>query len=510
MSSSSPLSRFIYAALVTSLAACGGGGGGGDNTSGNNAPVATADSFTAQFNATITIDAATGVLSNDTDADADTLNATPSTQPSNGILNLSGDGSFTYTHDGSATTSDSFTYVASDGNGGLDTATVTLTINSPPVASLFCDNSSINANFNGDLATVVSDPDGDSNFGFSLVSGPTNGNNVTLDATGQFTYEPDDDFRGTDIFTYTVDDLNGGVTTGTVQLIVGETRIMPLGDSLTRGTGEDGGEPTEDPAPGNRKGYREFLYEELTSNGFAVDFVGTWAEGSGFDNDHEGHGGIRADEIAMGDLDPPGQGTSVPLPPPDDEIFFPGIRNALNDLNNGNIADSNNTPPPDIILLHIGTNDIAPPNSESPGQIAGDINNILAEIQAYEDSPTGNPITVILARIVGNRDTDPLTTNDLVQQTAVNDAIVDMAQTRIDDGDNIIIVNMEGLTTAANIFNDTSGLHLTEEGYEAMADIWLRPLTGTLGTITGTQTGNSLGAFDPATDTPLLDVCPSS
>ena len=34
----------------------------------------------------------------------------------------------TYTHDGSATTSDTFTYTVSDGNGGTATGTVTVTI----------------------------------------------------------------------------------------------------------------------------------------------------------------------------------------------------------------------------------------------------------------------------------------------------------------------------------------------------------------------------------------------
>ena len=70
------------------------------------------------------------VLLNDADVDS-TLTAasiTGFTQGTNGIVVNNGDGTFTYTHDGSATTSDTFTYTIDDGAGGTDTATVNVTI----------------------------------------------------------------------------------------------------------------------------------------------------------------------------------------------------------------------------------------------------------------------------------------------------------------------------------------------------------------------------------------------
>ena len=50
-----------------------------------------------------------------------------------------GDGTFTYTHDGSETTSDSFTYIVDDGAGGTATATVNVTVtavNEAPTAAM--------------------------------------------------------------------------------------------------------------------------------------------------------------------------------------------------------------------------------------------------------------------------------------------------------------------------------------------------------------------------------------
>ena len=61
--------------------------------------------------------AAPGVLGNDTDADSPTLTAVLVSGPAHAAsFALNADGSFTYVHDGSETTSDSFTYKASDGS----------------------------------------------------------------------------------------------------------------------------------------------------------------------------------------------------------------------------------------------------------------------------------------------------------------------------------------------------------------------------------------------------------
>ncbi|HYO10196.1 MAG TPA: FG-GAP-like repeat-containing protein, partial [Tepidisphaeraceae bacterium] len=92
----------------------------------NAAPVPRGDLYPAGPGKTITVNAAAGVLANDTDIDGDTLTATLLTGPAKGTLALNPDGSFTYTPGGSYDGQDSFVYQLSDGHGHTGTATVIL------------------------------------------------------------------------------------------------------------------------------------------------------------------------------------------------------------------------------------------------------------------------------------------------------------------------------------------------------------------------------------------------
>jgi VCBS repeat-containing protein len=106
-------------------------------TAVNDAPVAVNDNYAVSEGGTLTV-AAPGVLQNDTDAEGATLTAGKVTDPAHGTLTLNTNGSFTYIHDGSETSTDAFTYRASDGLLQSNTATVNITItpvNDPPVAS---------------------------------------------------------------------------------------------------------------------------------------------------------------------------------------------------------------------------------------------------------------------------------------------------------------------------------------------------------------------------------------
>ena len=93
----------------------------------NTAPVATADSYSTPQD-TAKIQAAPGVLANDTDADSDPLTAVLDTDVSHGTLALNVNGGFTYTPTTGYTGPDSFTYHANDGTADSNVVTVSLTV----------------------------------------------------------------------------------------------------------------------------------------------------------------------------------------------------------------------------------------------------------------------------------------------------------------------------------------------------------------------------------------------
>jgi len=110
-------------------------------TATNRAPIAQGDAYSVAMGATLTLDAATGVLANDSDADGDALTAALVASVTHGSLSLNADGGFTYTPTAGYSGPDSFTYRANDGTADGNTATVVLTVtpgvpvNHPPVAN---------------------------------------------------------------------------------------------------------------------------------------------------------------------------------------------------------------------------------------------------------------------------------------------------------------------------------------------------------------------------------------
>ncbi len=111
----------------------------------NDPPQAADDEYSIEEGGTLVV-AAAGVLLNDTDPDSATLLLTQIIDmPSNGTVDaFAEDGSFTYTHDDSDTTSDSFTYQVCDLLDACDTGTVNLTIT--PVGDAVADGFAILGN----------------------------------------------------------------------------------------------------------------------------------------------------------------------------------------------------------------------------------------------------------------------------------------------------------------------------------------------------------------------------
>jgi hypothetical protein len=100
-------------------------------TVGIGEPIAANDGpYLALFGGSLTI-GGPGVLGNDWDPDGGGLTAVIASSPTHGTLALQPNGSFTYAHDGTAASTDSFTYQAKDAGGELsNTATVSLEITS--------------------------------------------------------------------------------------------------------------------------------------------------------------------------------------------------------------------------------------------------------------------------------------------------------------------------------------------------------------------------------------------
>ncbi|SDS30716.1 tandem-95 repeat protein [Christiangramia echinicola] len=187
----------------------------------NDAPIANDDTANTSEDTEITI----AVLDNDSDLDGDTLTVTitEDQQPDNGTVIVNADGTVIYTPDENFNGTDSFEYTISDGNGGTDTATVTVTVGAVNDAPIANDDT---AETNQDIATNVevllndSDIDGDI-LSVDSITQPDNGS-VTTDGV-EVTYVPNESFTGTDTFTYTITDGNGGVDTATVTVKVLDT-----------------------------------------------------------------------------------------------------------------------------------------------------------------------------------------------------------------------------------------------------------------------------------------------
>ncbi|MBT7341068.1 MAG: retention module-containing protein, partial [Halieaceae bacterium] len=97
----------------------------------NSPPDALNDAVATAFESAIDIN----VLANDSDPENDPLSVISNTQPSNGTVAINPDGTLTYSPNTGFSGSDVFEYTISDGQGGEDTATVTVSVGSPPPLS---------------------------------------------------------------------------------------------------------------------------------------------------------------------------------------------------------------------------------------------------------------------------------------------------------------------------------------------------------------------------------------
>jgi len=196
-------------------------------------PVAVDDAYSMDMNTTLTVDAAGGVLANDTDANDAALTAHLVSDVSHGALTLNADGSFAYTPAADFYGTDSFTYKASDGKDDSNVATVTITVNfvnTPPVAEDDAYEIDMNTTLTVDAANGVLKNDSDHNHDpltAQLVTNVAHGS-LALNADGSFTYQPETDFHGTDSFTYQASDGTDTSNTATVTITVNFVNTPPV------------------------------------------------------------------------------------------------------------------------------------------------------------------------------------------------------------------------------------------------------------------------------------------
>jgi lysophospholipase L1-like esterase len=195
-------------------------------------------------------------------------------------------------------------------------------------------------------------------------------------------------------------------------------KIMPLGDSITDGFNA---------YPG---AYRPALWKKLvTTDGYELDYVGSLRNGDSSlpDKDHDGHSGWRIDEI------------------------------------NGSIGGWLNTYDPDVILLHIGTNDIF--QDASASVMTSRLDTLLNTI--FSRKPD---VTILVASLIPLRDNG--TWNGQVWQQ-FNQSVPGTVNKYKNQGREVIFVDMatrSGLTQGSPDLPD--GVHPSASGHAKMADVW--------------------------------------
>ncbi|MFG6106619.1 Ig-like domain-containing protein [Leptothoe sp. EHU-05/26/07-4] len=182
-----------------------------------NLPTATDDIGTVEEDSQLILD----VLSNDTDPDNDSLSLDSVLPGNNGTTTIIGN-QVRYTPNANFNGTDSFSYTVSDGNGGSDTATVSITVtgvNDAPVASDDTANTEQNTAVQAQALNNDTDIDDDN---LTVISASQGTNGSTSVSNNQILYTPNADFVGTDSFTYEISDGNGGTSMATVNVSITE------------------------------------------------------------------------------------------------------------------------------------------------------------------------------------------------------------------------------------------------------------------------------------------------
>ena len=165
------------------------------------------------------------------------------TQALHGAAVVNGDGSFTYTPATNYNGTDTFTYQLCDTDADCSTGTVTVTItsvNDTPSATDDTNTTTEDTQVGGNVSTNDT-PSGDGGNLWSLVgaNGEASHGTVTMNPDGSYTYTPEANYNGTDVFTYQLCDTDADCSTAAVTVTITSVNDTPSATDDTNTTTED-------------------------------------------------------------------------------------------------------------------------------------------------------------------------------------------------------------------------------------------------------------------------------
>ncbi len=170
------------------------------------------------------------------DLDGDTLTFTQMGLPPG--LTIDAAGNITGTIDPSASQGGpngdgiySVTITADDGFGGTVSSTFSWTVTNPPPVAVNDGPIAVTEDTPLDINVLGNDMDSDGDTLTVILATAGNGE-VTINPDGTINYVPDPDYNGPDTITYTISDGNGGTSTATVEINVGEVNDAPVSSPI--------------------------------------------------------------------------------------------------------------------------------------------------------------------------------------------------------------------------------------------------------------------------------------
>lgn len=215
-------------------------------------------------------------------------------------------------------------------------------------------------------------------------------------------------------------------TTSGLILSPAPVKVMTIGDSITQ-------------ADSGHKSYRYALWKKLVDTGHAFDMTGSmqgnfkgdphWPDYKllAFDRDHEGHWGFRVDQV-LSEIDA-------------------WLKQGA----------------PDIVLIHLGTNDIFQAQS-----VSGTLDELVQLIAQFRVNNA--KVSLLLAQVIPSK-------FHSAELNELNDGIAGLAQKLHTSESPIYLIDTRvGFDPVIDTYD---GVHPNESGEEKMAEIWLKGLMAT-------------------------------